>query len=173
MTQRLHRVHRLLRAGNVPCGLSTRPGLGTVLHAGTPEHGPWDVLLRDTGNELLLHHSSGLVELPSTGTDDEVATAVKVQVVQAWADRGDLEARAVLARLQQAGHVVPSDQRPDAYAYGASMPVMPLFDPMLFASQLFRAANEYGLAYWTGQSAALGFALTSPWGTYRVGYTRR
>lgn len=171
MTARLHRIHGILRAGNVPCALATRPGLGTVLHAGTPEHGPWDVLLRDTGRELTLHHSDGVIELSPRSTDIEVATAIKVQVVQAWADRGDPEAKAVMARLQSAGQV-PMDQ-PQRTAYPAPLPVLQLFDPLLVAEQLFRAANEMGWAYLTGRPAAVGFSMIGPWGSYRMGYTRR
>lgn len=175
MTARLQRIHDILRAGNVPCGLTNRPGLGIVLHAGTPEHGPWDVLLRDSGGELLLHHSGGSIELPPGGTDIELATAVKLHVVQAWADRGDPEAKAVIAMLHKAGHTAPADSQPQASPnpYGAPLPAMQLFDPLFLAGQMVRAANEYSWALMTGQSRSVGFSMVSPWGTYRVGYTRR
>ena len=48
MSERLQRIHAVLREGNVPCALGSRPGLGPVLLAGTPDSDSWDVILSDT-----------------------------------------------------------------------------------------------------------------------------
>jgi len=77
MTARLHRIHGMLRAGNVPSALGSRPDGGTVLLAGAPEHGFWDVQVRDTSGRLWLIHPSGTDELPGDSTDTWVADAIK------------------------------------------------------------------------------------------------
>lgn len=177
MSARLQRIHALLRAANVPSALSSRPGIGTVLHAGTPEHGPWDVLVRDTGSELLVHHSGGVLQLPAGATDTKVADAVKVHVVQAWADRGDPEAQALMAVLRD-----PS--RPEHTAYRqhtspAPQDVSPgaatalYVDPLLLAGQVFEAASRWGWSFFTAAPASTTFGVSGPWGTYRTSYNRR
>ncbi len=176
MTARLQRIHAILRAGNVPCALSSRPGIGTVLHAGTPEHGPWDVLLRDTGSELLIHHDGGAVELPYDSTDTMVANAVKVCVVQAWADHGDPDAKALIAMLQD-----PSQPRRSAYQEHPAQPghdvspggAVKFVDPLQIAAEMFRSANRLGWAFLTGRPTSTAFTLSSPWGTYLSVHIRR
>ena len=149
MSARLQRIHAILRAGNVPCGLTSRPGIGTVLHAGTPEHGPWDVLVRDTGDQLLLHHAGGVDELPHDVTDSLVADVVKVRVVQAWADRGDPEARALIARLDN-----PSQPDLAAYRDRTTQPrqQVPPFAAVAFVDPLRSNADPDSEPRWLGDA---------------------
>ena len=168
MTARLQRIHAILRAGHVPCALDSRPSVGTVLQAGTPDHRPWDVLLRDTGSELRIHHGGGADELPYTWPDAMVADAVKVRVVQAWADRGDPEARALIARLHN-----PSQPRHAAYRDRTTQPrqqvppfaTVAFVDPLQFAATLIQTANRAGWAMLTGHPASAAFTWSNPWGT--------
>jgi hypothetical protein len=156
MTARLQRIHAILRAGNVPSNLVSRPQIGSVLLAGTPEHGPGDVLVRDTGGRLLLVHGHGTDELPSDSADRWVADVVKVRVVQAWAERGDPEARDALAALGiplHTHHPTGRQRRP-----AASVTTVPFVDPLVLASELFQAAHRFGWAVLTGIPAFAGFA---------------
>src|SRR5664279_3884057 len=137
MSARLQRIHAILRAGNVPCGLTSRPGIGTVLHAGTPEHGPWDVLVRDAGDQLWLHHAGGVDELPHDVTDSLVADVVKVRVVQAWADRSDPEARALIARLHnpsQPHHAAYRDRTTETRQHMPPFTTVGFVGPLQFAA---------------------------------------
>ena len=175
MTERLQRIQALLRAGNVPCALSSRSGIGTVLHAGTPDHGPWDVLLRDSGGELWIHDAGGAVELPYDATDTTIANAVKIRVVKAWADHGDPEAKALIAMLQDASQPHHSAYRPladQSQRYVPAAATAQFVDPLQLAEQMFDAANRIGRAFLTGHATSVAFSLSSPWGTYRSGYTR-
>jgi hypothetical protein len=99
MSERLQRIHALLRAGNVPCALGARPGLGPVLLAGTPDSDQWDVLISDTPRGLRVHDARGIHTIPTGSPDGVIADTVKLHVVSAWADRGDPEARAVIHHL--------------------------------------------------------------------------
>ena len=99
MSERLQRIHAVLRAGNVPCALGARPGLGPVLLAGTPDSDSWDVMLSDTAGGLRVHHARGVQLIPTGSSDSVIADTVKLHVVSAWAEQGDPEARAVIAKL--------------------------------------------------------------------------
>ena len=168
MSARLQRIHAILRAGNVPCGLTSRPGIGTVLHAGTPEHGPWDVLVRDAGDQLWLHHAGGVDELPHDVTDSLVADVVKVRVVQAWADRGDPEARALIARLHnpsQPHHAAYRDRTTQPRQHMPPFTTVAFVDPLQFAATLIQTANRAGWAMLTGHPASAAFTWSNPWGT--------
>ena len=150
MTARLHRIHGLLRAGNVPSALGTRPGGGTVLLAGAPGHGCWDVQVRDSGGGVWLSHPGGTDELPGDATDTWVADAIKVRVVQAWADRGDPQAAAVMARLHN-----PSQRRSPAdrpHPPGPARPAafvstVPFPDLLVLAVQMLSTTNRAGWSY--------------------------
>jgi len=176
MTARLQRIHAILRAGHVPCALDSRPSVGTVLHAGTPDHRPWDVLLRDTGSELRIHHAGGADELPYTWPDTMVADAVKVRVVQAWADQGNPEAKALIAMLQD-----PSQPHHSAYRTHTAAPrqhvsphsTTPFVDPLQLAAEILQAANRLGRAILTGRPVSTMITFSSPWGTYQRVHIRR
>ena len=176
MTARLQRIHATLRDGNVPSAISHRPGIGTVLHAGTPEHGPWDVLLRDTGNGLLLHHAGGTDELAADSADSLVVDAVRIRVVQAWADRGDPEARGALAALgiplwEHRPTDRPSQAQPRRPA--STGPTATFVDPLQFASDIFQASNRAGWAMLTGGPMSAAFTWSGPWGTYLGVHVKR
>ena len=180
MTARLQRIHAMLRDGNVPSAISHRPGIGTVLHAGTPEHGPWDVLLRDAGNGLLLHHAGGTDELAADSTDSLVVDAVRIRVVQAWADRGNPEARALIAKLHhRSQHDQPhSGEHTGARRHHDSPTPTLLFDPLLFdplqfASDIFQASNRAGWAMLTGGPMSAAFTWSGPLGTYLGVHVKR
>lgn len=169
MTARLHRIHAILRDGNVPSAISYRPGIGTVLHAGTPEHGPWDVLLRDTGDRLELHHAGGTDVLADDSADSLVVDAVRIRVVQAWADRGDPEAKALIAMLQR-----PAHRQPTGFGEHATRPrqhpvhpsTVTMIDPLQLAAEMFQAANRMGWAMLTGRPMSAGFGWSGPWGAF-------
>ena len=161
MTERLRRVHTLLRSGNVPCELTRRADLGVVVLAGTPDLGPWDVLLRENAGELWIHDARGDVRLPADATDLMVANAVKFRVVQAWADQGDPEAKAVVATLNAARPAPPGEDadRPE-HAYYVSVQ---LIDPLQLAAQIFDAFAQVG---WSVLRDRLPSYLTAPWAGY-------
>ena len=168
MTARLHRIHAILRSGNVPTTLVSRPHIGSVVLAGTPEHGPGDVLLRDTGDRLWLVHGHGTDELPNDCADKWVADVVKVRVVQAWAERGDPEARAVLAALANPSrpHHTTDRRRPaQPRRPGSTVSTASFVDPLMLAAEMFQMANRFGWAVLTGSPTLAGFAWPSPWGT--------
>jgi hypothetical protein len=101
MTARLRRIQALLTAGNVICDLSEQDGLGTVLLAGTPNPGPWEVAVWEAGGTLWLNHKGETVELNAGGSDGITAAAIKVRVVDSWADQGDPESMAFMAMIDQ------------------------------------------------------------------------
>lgn len=176
MTQRLQRLHANLRAGNVPCALSAQSGLGTVLHAGTPDSGVWDVLVRDTGGTLLIHDAHGATALPPGSSDTAAANTVKFHVVQAWADQGDAEAAAVIARLREhpAARSAGYGQSTGPYTPGVSvMDAMALFDPLHLFDRMIDVGNFFGDALLAWSPAAASFSLWNPWGTMQGGYQRR
>ena len=176
MTARLQRIHAILRAGNVPSILVSRPQIGSVLLAGTPEHGPWDVLVRDTGGRLVLVHGHGTDEVPSDSADGWVADVVKVRVVQAWADRGDPEARDALAALGIPLHTHHPTGRPHPARPRrpeASVTTVSFVDPLVLASELFQAAHRFGWAVLTGIPAFAGFSWSVRTGEGREPNTAR
>lgn len=176
MTARLQRIHAILRSGNVPAALVSRPHIGSVLLAGTPGHGPGDVLVRDIGGRLWLVHSHGTDVLPDDSADTWVADVVKVRVVQAWAERGDPEARAVLAALAN-----PSQPHHPAEQPHAAQPRRPasfvstvsFIDPLVLAAEMFQTAHRFGWAVLTGSPAFAGFAWSSAWGAIQTTRIRR
>ena len=175
MTARLQRIHAILRSGNVPTTLVSRPHIGSVLLAGTPDHGPGDVLLRDTGGRLLLVHGHGTDVLPGDCADKLIADVVKVRVVQAWADRGDPEARGALAALgiplwEHRPTDRPSQTQPHRPA--STVQTATFVDPLMLAAEMFQMANRFGWAVLTGSPALAGFAWSSPWGSQRVRVSR-
>jgi len=169
MTARLHRILAILRDGNVPSAISHRPGVGAVLHAGTPEQGPWDVLLRDTGHRLELHHAGGTDLLADDAADSLIVDAVRIRVVQAWADRGDPEAKALIAMLQGPTQQPSAGYREQAAwprQHVAHQPTMTVIDPLLIAADMFQAAHRMGWAMLTGRPVSAGFAWSGPWGAF-------
>ena len=163
MTERLRRVHALLRSGNVPCELTRRPDLGVVVLAGTPNHGPWDVLLRENAGELWIHDARGDVRLPTDAADIMVANAVKFRVVQAWADQGDPEAKAVVAKLNATRNssAPPAAHQPE-HAYYVSVQ---LVDPLQLAAHLFDAFAQVGWSVLSGRLPSYPFPLNG-WAGY-------
>ncbi len=175
MTERLQRIHALLRAGHVPCELSSRRGLGVVLQAGTPDTGMWDVVLRDTGTELWVHDSGGARQLPYHATDASVGDTVKLLLVQAWADQGNPEAQALVAQLQQTGWPHSGFDRPAGHAqhYVKSDFASQFFDPLLVAERMFEVAGQLGAMLLSPPRGSTAFSVWSPWGTVQFGYIRR
>ena len=174
MTERLQRIHTILRAGQVPCGLSSAPGGGVVLHAGDRVGGEWDVLVHDTGGELWIVDSRGAVLLPGDSTDAAIGDAVKLHIVQAWADQGNPEAKALIARLQSsAAHQGSASRRPTNQAGPdvlASVTAL-VMDPLSLAGRMFDTASRLGVIFLTPPASAV-VTVWSPWGTVQVGYTR-
>ncbi len=173
MTERLQRIHTILRAGQVPCGLSSAPGGGVVLHAGDRVGGEWDVLVHDTDGELWVVDSRGAVLLPDNSTDAAIGDAVKLHVVQAWADQGNPEAKALIARLHssaahQASRRHINQAGPDVLASVTAL----VMDPLSLAGRMFDTANRLGAIFLTPPASAV-VTVWSPWGTVQVGYTRR
>ena len=169
MTARLHRIHAILRDGQVPCALGTQPGLGMLLQAGSPDTDTWDVLVQDTGAEVWVHDGRGVVRLPAGATDVAVADAVKFQVVQARADQGDPAARSVLTQLEAAGwrrgtvnRYRPAQSPVDVFAF---------LDPLNFAERMVDAANQFGRLFLTPQPVHVNTTVWSPWGSVRLRYT--
>ncbi len=174
MTERLQRIHTILRAGQVPCGLSSAPVGRVVLHAGDRVGGEWDVLVHDTDGELWIVDYRGAVLLPDDSTDAAIGDAVKLHIVQAWADRGNPEAKALIATLQEsAAHQRSASRRhtnqtgPDVIA---SMTAL-VMDPLSLAGRMFDTATRLGAVFLTPPASA-GVMVWSPWGTVQVGYTR-
>lgn len=169
MTARLHRIHAILRDGQVPCALGAQPGLGILLQAGSPGSDTWDVLVQDTGTELWVHDTRGVVRLPLGTPDAAVADTVKFQVVQARADQGDPGAQSVLTQLEAAGWrrgtIIQQShaQSPvDVFAF---------LDPLQFAERMVDAAQLFGKLFMTPQPVQVSIALWSPWGTIQGRYT--
>ena len=150
--------------------LGSRPGGGTVLLAGAPELGFWDVQVRDSGSRLWLSHPSGTDGLPGDATDTWVADAIKVRIVQAWADRGDPEAAAVMARLHNPSQRHYPADRP--HTTGPRRPVafvstVPFLDPLALAVQMVQTANRAGWAFLTGSPRSAAFTWSGPWGSFQ------
>ena len=175
MTERLQRVHTILRSGHVPCALSSTPGGGVALHAGNQVGGVWDVLVRDTDGKLWIVDARGTAQLPRNATDAAIGDAVKLHIVQAWADQGDPEAQALITALrrpaqdQRSAAGRPTDRGDTHVSLGATAQFI---DPLLLAGQMFEAANRLGSAFLT-PPAWVALTVWSPWGAVQVGYTRR
>jgi len=172
MTARLQRIHALLQTGNVPCALRSRPGLGMVLLAGNPDSGSWDVVVSDNGSQLGVYDARGFRPVPPDSTDNAIADTVKLHVVQAWADQGDPEARAVIAKLATAarGRSNPTAQGAPA-RFLAPLDLFTFLDPFQFAGQMIDAACQIGSLFLPRPPATVRFAMWSPWGTTQGRYT--
>ena len=180
MTARLNRIHAILQATNVPCALASAPGLGLVLQAGVPDGGTWDVFVRDTGTELLVEDGRGTSRLPPGASDAAAADAVKLHVVQAWANQGNPEAQALLAKL---GRTARLDDQYPASEYPNTVPAqyldldgLSLLNPLHFAGQMFDAMNQLANVFMSPQPVpanpvTVRYAMWSPWGTIQGRYT--
>jgi len=188
MSERLQRIHAVLREGNVPCALGSRPGLGPVLFAGTPDSDSWDVILSDTAGELRVRDARGVQRIPAGSTDSVIADTVKLHVVSAWADQGDPEARAVIEKLTagsarhgsraragqaQAGRRPPPRTQTRRTQPPAPVDVFDLFNPLHFAGQMLDVAERFGALYSPGRPTTLSYTMWSPWGTVQGRYTHR
>lgn len=177
MSEQLRRVYALLRAGNVPCTLGSTPAVGTVLLAGTPNQGPWEVELRESGGHLVLVNEREAVRIPAGASDAAIADAVKLRVVQAWAEQGDPQAIAVIRALT--GTSAGSGARPaghySGYRDGGVRTVTVQFvDPMQVVGDMFAAATRMGWDMLKGRVPGYA-ALTmfNPWVTYQRASLRR
>ena len=174
MTERLQRIHAILRAGQVPCALGSRPGLGTVLQAGTPDTGMWDVVVHDTGSELWIHDSHGAVQLPDDLTDTGVGDAIKLQVVRAWAEQGNQQAQELVATLEQTGWPHSGfDRSTGRGQHHVPVDLLQFFDPLQMAERMFDAASRMGSMLLAPPAGSAALTVWSPWGTLQFGYTRR
>lgn len=149
-------IHRRLRSDNVPSTLEYRPGLGTVVLAGVDPAHPSDraaVLLQEAGGRLWLQQGGQTFRLPVGADDDVVVNSVKLRVVHAWAEQGDRDASAVLAKVHQ---MAGSEQRP--------RPQPLLFpDPFALTFQMFDALFRIG---WS-------MTVPSPWGMVHTSFVIR
>lgn len=155
MPGRLDVIHRRLRADNVPSALEYRPGLGTVVLAGLdPAHpsGRAAVLLHEAGGRMWLRQGGQTFRLPPDADDEVLVNSVKLRVVHGWAQQGDREATAVLARVQEM--VTPEPRRP---------PPVPFPDPFALAYQMFGALFRIG---WS-------MTVPSPWGLVHTSFVIR
>ena len=156
MSGPLGEIHRRLRADNVPSTLEYRPGLGTVVAAGVdPAHprGRGAVLLHEAGGRYWIQQGGQTFRLPPDADDDVVLNSVKLRVVHAWAQQGDPDASAVLAKVHE---MVPPGQ--------TLRPRTPAFpDPFTLAFQMFDAAIRIG---WS-------MTVPSPWGMYHASFVIR
>ena len=156
MSGRLGDIHRRLRADHVPCVLEYRPGLGTVVLAGVDPRHPSDraaVLLQEAGGRLWLRQGGQTFRLPPDADDEVVLNSVKLRVVHGWAEQGDPDASAVLARVQEM--VTPEPPRRPAPA---------LFpDPFTLAWQMFDSLFRFG---WS-------MTVPSPWGMVHTSFVIR
>jgi len=175
MTERLQGIHALLRAGNVPCALGRQAGLGLVLLAGAPDRGDWDVMVRESGNELLVHDHRGVERVPRGSTDAAVSDLVKFHVVRAWADRGDPAARAVLDRLESTPWRQGDGRYRERPAHDpAAINFLSLFDPFHYAERMVHAAFQLGNLVMTPQPKMAAVTFWAPWGVaVRSSYSRR
>jgi hypothetical protein len=178
MSEQLRRVYALLRAGNVPCTLGSTPATGSVLLAGTPNQGPWEVELRQTGGQLVLVNAREAVRIPAGATDAAIADAVKLRVVQAWAEQGDPQAIAVIRALT--GASAGSGARPAPGHYpgyrdgGVRTVTVQFVDPMQVVGDMFAAATRMGWDMLKGRGPGYA-ALTmfNPWVSYQRTSLRR
>ena len=177
MSEQLRRVYALLRAGNVPCALGSTPATGTVLLAGTPNQGPWEVELRESGGHLVLVNDREALRIPPGATDAAIADAVKLRVVQAWAEQGDPQAIAVIRALT--GTTSGSGRRP-AGAYsghrdgGVRTVTVQFVDPMQVMSDMFAAATRMGWDMLKGRVPGYAaMTMFNPWVTYQRASLRR
>lgn len=184
MSEQLRAIHALLRAGNVPCTLSNTPGIrdgrATVLLAGTPNPGPWEVQLRESGRRLVLINEREAVQIPPNASHAAIADAVKLRVVQAWAEQGDPQAIAVLRALTGASSPGPrpASPRPHRSQHGdfaARTVTVEFVDPTQLAGELFAAAARIGWDMAKGRfpSYTAAVALFNPWLTYQRATARR
>ncbi len=184
MADQLRRVHALLRAGNVPCSLSSTPGQrdgrGTVLLAGTPNPGPWEVQLRESGGRLVLINDREAVSIPPGADDAAIADAVKLRVVQAWAEQGDPQAIAVLRALTGTSGAGPRPPAAHGYRgrpadFGVRTVTVEFTDPLQLAGDLFAAATRIGWEMAKGRvpGYAATLALFNPWLNYQRASIRR
>ena len=155
MSGRLGDIHRRLRADNVPSTLEYRPGLGTVVLAGVdPAHpsGRAAVLLHEAGGRYWIRHGGQTFRLPPDADDEIVVNSVKLRVVHAWAEQGDRDASAVLAKVHEM--VAPEPLRPRPAAFP---------DPFALAFQMFDTAFRIG---WS-------MTVPSPWGMFQASFVIR
>ncbi len=184
MTERLNRIHTILRDANVPCALGSRPGLGLVLQAGVPDSGTWDVLVRDTGTGLLVQDARGTTRVPLSASDATVADTVKLHVVQAWANQGNPEAQALLAKLDSTARIrseYPKDEYSIVETQYLNLDVLSLLNPLHFAGRMLDAMNQLGNLFMspqpmtvnpaTSNPVTINYAVWSPWGTIQGRYT--
>lgn len=184
MSDQLRAIHAILRAGNVPCTLNSTPGgrdgRGTVLLAGTPNPGPWEVQLHDSGGRLVLMNQREAVQIPRGASDSAIADAVKLRVVQAWAEQGDPQAIAALRALTGASGPGSRASSPRGYRartgdVGGHSVTVEFVDPMQLAGDLFAAATRFGWEMAKGRvpGYAAALALFNPWLTYQRASIRR
>ncbi len=156
MPGRIDAIHRRLLDDNVPSVLDYRPRLGTVVLAGLDRSHPSArsaVLLHEAGGRYWIRQGGETFRIPANADDEVVVNSVKLRVVHAWAEQGDREAAAVLARVHE---MVRPQARP--------RPQPALFpDPFALAFQMFDSALRLG---WT-------LTVPSPWGTVRASFTVR
>lgn len=155
MSGRLGEIHRRLRADNVPSTLEYRPGLGTIVLAGIdPAHssGRGAVALHEAGGRYWIRQGCQTFRLPADADDEVVVNSVKLRVVHAWAEQGDPDASAVLAKVHQM--VRPEPVRQPAAAFP---------DPFALIFQMFDAAFRIG---WS-------MTVPSPWGMVHASFVLR
>jgi len=156
MLERLGDIHRRLRADNVPSTLGYRPGLGTVVLAGVDPAHPSDragVVLHEAGGRLWLRQDGQTFRLPPDADDEVVVNSVKLRVVHGWAQQGDRDASAVLAKVR--GMATPEPPR---------RPQPALFpDPFALAFQMFDSLFRIG---WS-------MTVPSPWGMVHTSFVIR
>jgi hypothetical protein len=163
--------------------LSNTPGgrePSTVLLAGTPNPGPWEVQLRESGGRLVLINAREAVSIPHGAGDSAVADAVKLRVVQAWAEQGDPQAIAVLRALTGASGSGPRPapghrHRSGQADFGVRTVTVDFVDPMQLAGDLFAAATRIGFEMAKGRvpGYAAALALFNPWLTYQRASVKR
>ena len=178
MSEQLRKVYALLRAGNVPCTLGSTPALGTVLLAGTPNQGPWEVELRESGGQLLQVSEREAVHSPARATDAAIADAVKLRVVQAWAEQGDPQAIAVIRALT--GASAGNSGRPSAGHHPGFRDArvrtvtVQFVDPAQLVGDMFAAATRMGWDMLKGRMPGYAaLTLFNPWVTYQRTSLRR
>ena len=176
MSEQLRRVYALLRAGNVPCALGSTPATGAVLLAGTPNQGPWEVELRESGGQLVLVNDREAVRIPAGATDAAIADAVKLRVVQAWAEQGDPQAIAVIRALTgaSAGGTRPAGPYPGYRDGGVRTVTVQFVDPMQVVGDMFAAATRVGWDMLKGRVPGYAaMTMFNPWVTYQRASLRR